>query len=49
MVRGHVNTDDHSGRPLQILFMIEDKNDQKEVVRSLNAYVQRRSVTKTKP
>ncbi|CAI6097357.1 unnamed protein product [Clonostachys chloroleuca] len=42
MVRGHVNTDDHDGRPFQILIMIEEKDSKKEAVSSLNAYVELR-------
>ncbi|CAH0050334.1 unnamed protein product [Clonostachys solani] len=40
MVRGHINTDDHDGRPLQILFMIKDKNHQEDVIKNLSAYVE---------
>lgn len=49
MVRGHVNTDDHDGRPFQILIMIEEKDRKKEAVSSLNAYVELRFITRTKP
>ncbi|CAH0031250.1 unnamed protein product [Clonostachys rhizophaga] len=48
-VRGHVNTDDHDGRSLQILIMIEDQDNQKEAVSSLNADVELWFVTRIKP
>ncbi|VUC33049.1 unnamed protein product [Clonostachys rosea] len=39
MVRGHVSTSDHDGRPLEIVFLVQNPLHQRAVLCELNAYV----------